>query len=88
LIGRSTKFKDGVLTTREIGDVVIVDAIGRITQDGGAPVLRDTIRDLVDRGSRKILLNFASIDYVDSVGVGELVSGFTIVTTMEAALRC
>ena len=67
------------LTTRQVGDVTVVDAAGRITLGEGASMFRDTIRDLAAAGHKKLLLNLAEISYIDSSGIGELVSGFTTV---------
>jgi anti-sigma B factor antagonist len=68
------------LTTRQVGDVTVVDAAGRITLGEGASVFRDTIRDLVAKGNKKLLINLSEVSYIDSSGIGEMVSGFTTVT--------
>jgi anti-sigma B factor antagonist len=68
------------LTTRHVGDVTVIDAAGRITLGEGASAFRDRIRDLASSGGKKILLNLAEVSYIDSSGIGELVSGFTTVT--------
>ena len=68
------------LTTRQVGDVTVVDAVGRITLGDGASLFRDTIRDLAANGQKKLLLNLAEVSYIDSSGIGEMVSGFTTVT--------
>ena len=66
-------------STRPVGGVTIVDLSGRITLGEGSVILRDTIRDLVSKGKNKILLNLADVTYIDSSGIGELVSAFTAV---------
>ncbi len=68
------------LTTRQVGDVTVVDAAGRITLGEGASVFRDTVRDLVAKGNKKLLINLSEVSYIDSSGIGEMVSGFTTVT--------
>ncbi len=75
------------LTTRQVGDVTVVDAAGRITLGEGASTFRDKIRDLATGGSKKLLLNLAEISYIDSSGIGELVSGFTTVTNQGGAVK-
>jgi anti-sigma B factor antagonist len=75
------------LTTRQVGDVTVVDAVGRITLGEGASTFRDTIRDLAAGGHRKILLNLAEISYIDSSGIGELVSGFTTVANQGGTVK-
>ena len=68
------------LTTRQIGDVSVVDVAGRITLGEGSSALRDSLRDMVGKGQKKILLNLGEVSYIDSSGIGELVSAFTTVT--------
>jgi anti-sigma B factor antagonist len=75
------------LTTRQVGDVCVVDAVGRITLGEGSSIFRDTIRDLVAKGEKKILVNLAEVTYIDSSGIGEMVSGFTTVTNHGGSLK-
>ena len=75
------------LTTRQVGDVTVIDAAGRITLGEGASVFRDTIRDLVAKGNKKLLVNLAEVSYIDSSGIGEMVSGFTTVTNGGGQLK-
>lgn len=75
------------LTTRQVGDVTVIDAAGRITLGEGASAFRDTVRELTARGDKKILLNLSEVNYIDSSGIGELVSGFTTVTNHGGQLR-
>ena len=65
------------LSSRQVGDVTVLDVAGRITLGEGSSALRDTLRDLVSKGQKKILLNLGEVSYIDSSGIGELVSGFT-----------
>jgi len=67
--------------------VTVVDAVGRITLGEGSSALRDTIRELVGKGQKKVLLNLAEVSYIDSSGIGELVSGFTTVTNQGGQLK-
>ena len=74
-------------TSRQVGGVTIVDLSGRITLGEGSVVLRDTIRDLVSKSKNKILLNLADVTYIDSSGIGELVSAFTTVRNQGGELK-
>ncbi len=65
------------VVSRLVGDILILDFSGRITQDDGAPILRDSVRSALAQGKKKILLNIAEVNYIDSTGVGELTSAFT-----------
>ena len=75
------------LTTRQVGDVTVIDAVGRITLGDGASAFRDTIRSLVGSGQKKLLLNLAEVSYIDSSGIGEMVSGFTTVTNQGGIVK-
>ena len=75
------------LSSRQVGDVTVVDAAGRITLGEGSSALRDTLRDMVAKGQKKILLNLSEVSYIDSSGIGELVSGFTTVTNQGGSLK-
>jgi anti-sigma B factor antagonist len=75
------------LTTRQVGDVLVIDAAGRITLGEGSSALRDKIREVSTQGNKKILLNMAEVSYIDSSGIGELVSGFTSVTNHGGVLK-
>ena len=66
-----------VLNARRLDDVVILDLSGRITMGEGTLVLRERIQKLLQAGNQKFLLNLADVDYIDSSGLGELVSSFT-----------
>ncbi len=72
---------------RQVGDVTVIDAAGRITLGEGSSAFRDSIKDLVSKGSRKLLLNLAGVSYIDSSGIGELVSGFTTVSNAGGSLK-
>ncbi|HTM49939.1 MAG TPA: STAS domain-containing protein [Bryobacteraceae bacterium] len=75
------------LTTRQVGDVSLVDVSGRITLGEGSSALRQLLRDLLAQGHTKILLNVRNVSYIDSSGIGELVSGFTTVANQGGTLK-
>ena len=75
------------ITTREVNHVTIVDIHGRITLGEETGLLRETVRNLIAEGKKKIVLNLAHVDYLDSSGVGELVSSFTTVRNAGGELK-
>jgi anti-sigma B factor antagonist len=75
------------ITTRQLGDVTILDAAGPITMGEGTNLLRDKFREMVAVGHRKLLLNLAGVSYMDSSGIGELVAGFTSLSHAEGRLK-
>jgi anti-sigma B factor antagonist len=74
-------------TCREAGAITIVDLSGRISLGEGSALLRKTIRDLLENGQNRILLNLGDVNYIDSSGIGELVSGFTAVRNRSGELK-
>jgi anti-sigma B factor antagonist len=70
-----------------VGDVTVLDVAGRITLGEGSSALRESLRDLVGKNQKKILLNLGDVTYIDSSGIGELVSGFTTVTNSGGSLK-
>ena len=74
-------------TIRQVNTVTVVDLSGRITLGEGCTQLRELIRDLLSKGHKKLLLNLADVTYIDSSGIGELVSGFTAVSNQGGQLK-
>ena len=72
---------------REVGHVTILDIHGRIVLGDEIGELRDAVRALVGDGKKKIILNLADVDYIDSSGVGELVGSFTTVRNAGGELK-
>ncbi len=72
---------------RQVDGVTIVDCSGRITLGEGSVILRDTVRDLLGKGNKKIILNLQDVNYIDSSGIGELVSAYTAVSNQGGQLK-
>jgi anti-sigma B factor antagonist len=75
------------IDTRTSNGVTILDIHGKITIGEGSAEIRNTVRDLLQAGKKKILLNLGDVSYVDSSGIGELVSSFTTVTNQGGELK-
>jgi anti-sigma B factor antagonist len=74
-------------STRQVEDVVIVDVSGRITVGEGNVMLREVVRNLIESGNKKILLNLHEVGYVDSSGLGELTKTYTSVRNQGSQLK-
>jgi anti-sigma B factor antagonist len=74
-------------SSRQVDGITVLDLSGRITLGEGSVVLRDQIRDLLGKGDKKILLNLGDVTYIDSSGIGELVSAFTTVRNQGGELK-
>jgi anti-sigma B factor antagonist len=75
------------MSSRQVGEVTVVDLEGRITLGEAASALRDELRHLISKNRKKILLNFAEVSFIDSSGVGQLVAGFTTVSNQGGQLK-
>jgi anti-sigma B factor antagonist len=75
------------VTIRQVDSVTVVDVSGRITLGEGCTQLRELIRDQLSKGNKWVLLNLADVTYIDSSGIGELVSAFTGVAKQGGALK-
>ena len=75
------------ISTRQVDGVTILDMSGRITLGEGSVQLRDAVRDLLGKGQKHILLNLGDVTYIDSSGIGELVSAFTTVKNQGGELK-
>lgn len=78
---------DATLIRRHAGEVTIIDLSGRIILGEASRNLREQIRELLAMDNKKILLNLGAVSYVDSAGLGELVSGLTAVTKAGGQLK-
>lgn len=75
------------ISTRQVDGVTILDMSGRITLGEGSVQLRDAVRDLLSKGQKHILLNLGDVTYIDSSGIGELVSAFTTAKNQGGELK-
>jgi anti-sigma B factor antagonist len=72
---------------RKIGGLTIVDISGRIELGEESAALRDLVRDLLSKGRKQILFNLGDVNYIDSAGLGHLVSAFTSVRNHGGELK-
>ena len=75
------------IASREVNGVTVLDLSGRITLGEGSVQLRDAVRDLIGKGQKNILVNLGDVNYIDSSGLGELVSAYTTARNQGARLR-
>jgi len=75
------------VSMREVAGVAVIDVSGRLTLGEGSGMLRDSIRQALNRGHRKIVVNVADVTYIDSAGLGELVGSYATVTNLGGQLK-
>ena len=74
-------------TTRQVNGITVLDLSGKITLGEGSVTIRDAVRDVLATGKNQILLNLADVNYIDSSGIGELVSALTAVKNAGGSLK-
>jgi anti-sigma B factor antagonist len=75
------------IASREVAGVSVLDLSGRITLGEGSVQLREAVRGLLGNGKKKILLNLGDVNYIDSSGLGELVSAYTTAKNQQAEVK-
>jgi len=75
------------MAERQTGDVTILDLNGNISTGESSVAVRNAVRRLLDEGKRNILLNLAGVSYVDSNGIGALVSSFNTANKEDGQLK-
>ncbi len=75
------------IETRVVGDIYVLDCSGKITLGEGTMAVRNTVRDILKKNGKKIILNLSDVSYIDSSGIGELVSTYTTVTNSGGQLK-
>lgn len=76
-----------VIHVRKLGNIVILDLIGKITIGDGSNQLRDEVNRLLEAGEKEIILNFEHASYLDSSGIGELISRHTTTKNQGGHLK-
>src|SRR5256714_13904100 len=74
-------------SSRQVNGIMIVDLSGRIALGEGSVILRETVRDLLGKGNKKMLLNLGDVSYIDRSGIGELVGAYTAVRKEGGELK-
>ena len=74
-------------SSRQIEDIAVLDIRGRITMGEGNVMLRELVREQIDNGTKKIILNLGEVQYIDSSGIGELVKVHTTTRNQGGQLK-
>src|ERR1700733_1482151 len=74
-------------TTRQVNGITVLDLSGKITLGEGSVTIRDAVRDVLATGKNQILLGLGDVNYIDSSGIGELVSALTAVKNAGGSLK-
>ena len=72
---------------RVVNGVSVLDLSGKIVLGEGDGQVRDRIKDLLADGQKKILLNLGEVNYIDSAGLGAMISSYTTVKRQGGQLK-
>src|SRR2546423_15491361 len=72
---------------RLVGDVTVLDLDGDLRMNGGSAIFHNTMSRLLKQGQQKILVNLAGVAYVDSSGLGELISSHITLNDNDGHLK-
>ncbi len=75
------------INERTAENVTILDLDGKITIGDGSVQLREAVRKLLEQGHKNLLIDLGKVDYVDSSGIGELVSCYTTTKNQGGQLK-
>jgi anti-sigma B factor antagonist len=78
---------DVKIEERVVGDVTVLDIVGRLTMDQAAQHLKDKINSLISQQRTHIVLNLKNVPYIDSGGLGQLVASYGSVMKTGGALK-
>ncbi len=76
-----------IASIREVGDVTVVDLSGKVTLGEGSGALRDTVREVLSKGQNNIVLNLGNVSYIDSSGLGQLVSCYVTAANQGSKVK-
>jgi anti-sigma B factor antagonist len=69
-------------TIRQVGDIVVIDFIGRVSGLENSNVIHEAVEDLVRKGNRKLVINLSQVPYIDSIGLCEIVRTYTALSRL------
>lgn len=75
------------INNRQVDGVTVMDVTGRIVLGEESSTLRESLKTLASNGQKKVLVNLAGVNYIDSSGLGALVSGFTTITGQQGQMK-
>jgi anti-sigma B factor antagonist len=75
------------LTDREIDGIVILEPKGKIMGGPDASLLHDRLHELIERNKKKVVIDLSHVDWMNSTGLGILISSYTTLLNNNGQLR-
>jgi anti-sigma B factor antagonist len=71
---------------RTLNDVTVLDLEGNLALEGNKQ-FRQRVAATIDAGARKLIVNMARVKYMDSSGLGELISCYTAMQKLSGSVK-
>ncbi|MCJ7497206.1 MAG: STAS domain-containing protein [candidate division Zixibacteria bacterium] len=75
------------LTSSENKGIVILEPKGKIMGGPDATILHDSLHELINQGKKKVVIDLAKVDWMNSTGLGILISGLTTMRNNGGELK-
>jgi anti-sigma B factor antagonist len=75
-----------IITERQVGSVTVLTLSGKITSDDTGQ-LKEKVTNVLDQGHKRIVLDLSGVSYIDSSGLGEMVSCHTTASRQSGAIK-
>jgi anti-sigma B factor antagonist len=75
------------ITSRQVGEAVVIEMSGRIKVGEGNLLLREMVGNLAESGKKNLVLNLGEVTYMDSSGLGELVKTHTTIRNLKGEVK-
>ena len=72
---------------REDGDVVILEVSGKVMGGPDSDAFKSVIQGLIDEGTKKLLVDLSDVPFMNSSGVGILISAYTSMRNADAQMK-
>jgi len=76
-----------MMTIWEDKGVAILEPKGKIMGGPDATVLHDKLHEIINQGKKKVIIDLAKVDWMNSTGLGILISGLTTMRNNGGELK-
>ena len=87
IVGEEMTIVALTITSGEVDGLTVVWLDGRIVLGEETGSLRETVKDLIGNGKKKLILNMNNVTMIDSAGLGALVAAYSSTRSGGASLR-
>lgn len=75
------------INEKDSGGIAVLELSGRLTLGEETNMLRFKMKEVLAKGKTRVVLDLASVSYIDSAGLGTLVAGSTSASSQGATMK-